>query len=116
MTISTISGHRHLIDRSSQIAKELGQTSERTRTIFTALARRVEVGRDSVKIKVSRSRLAGLLDSGRLDLVQDEPIDSADRTVSLKAPIQLTRVGREMKLLVEDSDDDRSPDVSLLRP
>jgi hypothetical protein len=109
------SGHGHLIDRSSQIAEELGQTPERTRTIFTALARRVEVGRDSVKIYVSRSRLAGLLNSGRLELAQDKPIDPADQTVSLKAPIQLTRVGREMKLLIEGSDDNRSPDVSLLR-
>ncbi len=109
------SGHAHLFNRSSQLAEELGQTPERTRTIFTALARRVEVGRDCVKIYVSRSRLAGLLNSGRLELAQDKPIDPADPIVSLKAPIQLTRVGREMKLLVEDSDDNRSPDLSLLR-
>ena len=109
------SGHALLFNRSSQLAEALGQTPERTRTIFTALARRVEVGRDSVKIYVSRSRLAGLLNSGRLELLQGKPIDPADQTVSLKAPIQLPRVGREMKLLVEASDDNRPPDMSLLR-
>ena len=45
----------------------------------------------------------------------DKPIDLSDHAVSLTAPIQLTRVGREMKLLVEDSDDNRPPDMSLLR-
>jgi DNA invertase Pin-like site-specific DNA recombinase len=108
------SGHAHLIDHSSQIAEELGQTPERTRAIVTALAQRIEVGRDSIKIDLSRSRLAGLLDSDLLEL-PNKPVDPADNIVSLTAPIQLARVGREMKLLVEDSDDNRPPDLSLLR-
>jgi DNA invertase Pin-like site-specific DNA recombinase len=109
------SGHRHTIDRGSPLAEDLGQTPERTRAIVTALAQRVEVGRDSVKIDVSRSRLAALLDSDHLELPQSRPIDPSDQTASLTAPIQLTRIGREMKLLVEDPDDNRSPDMSLLR-
>jgi len=109
------SGHRHLIDRGSQIAEALGQTPEGTRAVVTATVHRVEVGRDSVKICLSQSRLAGLLDSGRVRLAQDKPIDPTEHVVSLTAPIQLARVGREMKLLVEDSDDNRSPDMSLLR-
>jgi hypothetical protein len=109
------SGHGHLIDRSSQIAEELGQTTERTRAIVKALAHRIEVSRDSIKIDVSRSRLAALLEADHLDLPPDRPTDPSDHTVSLTAPIQLTRVGREMKLLVEGSDDNRPPDMSLLR-
>jgi site-specific DNA recombinase len=106
-------GHSCLIDRGRQFAEDLGQTPERNRAIVTALVRRVEIGRDSVKVDVSRGRLAGLLDSGELH--QGKPIDPSDHTVSLTAPVQLARVGREMKLLVEDSDDNRSPDMSLLR-
>jgi site-specific DNA recombinase len=108
------SGHRHLVDRGSQIAEALGQTPEGTRAIVTAIVHRVEVGRVSIKIDVSQSRLGGLLDSGNLDL-SNKLIDPSDHVVSLTAPVQLTRVGREMKLLVEDSDDKRPPDMSLLR-
>lgn len=110
-----LSGHGHLIDRSNQIAEALGQTPERTRAVVTTLAHRVEVGRESVKIDLSRSRLAALLEADHLDLPQDRPIDQPDHAVSLTAPIQLRRVGREMRLLVEDSDDNRAPDMSLLR-
>jgi hypothetical protein len=74
----------------------------------------VEIGRDSVKMDVSQGRLAGLLDSGHLG-PQGKPIDPSDHTVSLTAPVRLARIGREMKLLVENSDDNRSPDMSLLR-
>ena len=35
--------------------------------------------------------------------------------LTLVAPVQLTRVGREMKLLVDDSSDNREPDMGLLR-
>jgi hypothetical protein len=45
----------------------------------------------------------------------DEPVDAADDVLTLAAPFQLTRVGREMKLLVDDSSDNREPDVGLLR-
>jgi hypothetical protein len=106
-------GHSYLIDRGRQFAEDLGETPERNRAIVTALVRRVEIGRDSVKVHVSQGRLAGLLDSG--ELPQGKPIDTSDHTVSLTEPVQLARVGREMKLLVEDSDDNRSPDMSLLR-
>ena len=110
------SGQGNPVDRSNQIAEELERRPERARAIVKALAQRVEVGRDSVKIDLSRSRLAALLESDRLNLSKDRPTDQSDHTVSLLAPIQLMRVGREMKLLVEDSlDDNRSPDISLLR-
>ena len=44
-----------------------------------------------------------------------KPIDPSDDVLTLTAPVQLTRVGREMKLLVDDSNDNRSPDMGLLR-
>ena len=78
-------------------------------------SRRVEIGPDSVKIGVSQDRLAALLGSNELEFTRDRPIDPSDDVLTLTAPIQLTRVGREMKLLVDDSNDNRSPDMGLLR-
>lgn len=108
-------GHDHLLQRGRQIAEQLGQAPEQNRAIVTALIRRVEIRSDSVKIDVSRDRLAALIHSNHVDLASNRPIDPSDQTVTLTAPIQLARVGREMKLLIEKSDDNRSPDMSLLR-
>jgi site-specific DNA recombinase len=44
-----------------------------------------------------------------------QSLDPSDRILTLTAPAQLMRVGREMKLLVDDSRDNRAPDMSLLR-
>jgi hypothetical protein len=73
----------------------------------------VEIGPDSVKINVSLDRLAALLGPEPGELPQDMP--TSDHVVTLTAPVQLTRVGREMKLLVDASDDNRPPDMGLLR-
>ena len=70
-------GQGQLIQRGRQIADELGQTPEQNRSIVTALVRRVEIGPDSVKIDVSRDRLAALLGSDDLEM----PHDRADRSV-----------------------------------
>ena len=78
-------------------------------------SRRVEIGPDSVKIGDSQDRLAALLGSNELEFTRDRPIDPSDDVLTLTAPVQLTRVGREMKLLVDDSNDNRSPDTGLLR-
>ena len=108
-------GQGQLIQRGRKLAEELGQTPEKNRTTVTALVRRVEIGADSVKIDVSRDRLAALLGSEHEEVAHNEPIDPSGHILTLTAPVQLTRVGREMKLLVDDSNDHRSPDMSLLR-
>ncbi|MBZ0147156.1 MAG: recombinase family protein [Pseudorhodoplanes sp.] len=108
-------GQGQLIQRGRKLAEELGQTPEKNRTTVTALVRRVEIGADSVKIDVSRDRLAALFGSEHEEVAHNEPIDPSGHILTLTAPVQLTRVGREMKLLVDDSNDHRSPDMSLLR-
>jgi site-specific DNA recombinase len=108
-------GQGHLIQRGRQIANELGQTPDQNKAIVTALVRRVEVGPECVKVDVSQCRLIALLSSDSERWTPDEPIDPSDHVLTLTAPIQLTRVGREMKLLVNDGDDDRAPDMGLLR-
>jgi DNA invertase Pin-like site-specific DNA recombinase len=108
-------GQGHLIQRARQIGDELGQTPDRNKAIVTALVRRVEVGPDGVKIDISQRRLTALLSSDSESWASDQPIDPSDHVLTLTAPFQLTRVGREMKLLVDNADDGRAPDMGLLR-
>lgn len=107
--------HGPVIQRARQTAEALGQTPQQNRAIVRDLVRRVEIGPDSVKINVSLNRLAALLGSEPGEWAPDRPIPPSDHVVTLTAPAQLTRVGREMKLLIDDTDDSRPPDISLLR-
>lgn len=111
-------GQGHLIERGHQIADELGaQAPEKTKAILMALVRRVEIRPDCVKIDLSRSSLAALLATSSIDLsVKDrKATNSPDHILTLVAPVRLKRVGREMKMLVEDSNDNAAADPSLLR-
>lgn len=109
------SGHGQLLQRGRRIAGELGRAPNQNKAIVTALVRRVEVRPDSVKIDVSQDRLFALLSSDSEERAYEGPIKSSDDVLTLTAGAQLTRVGREMKLLVGNADDDRAPDVGLLR-
>jgi site-specific DNA recombinase len=108
-------GQGQLIQRGRQIADELGQTPDQNKAIVAALVRRVEVGPDIVKVDASQGRLTALLSSDSEAWPHNEPIDASDHVLTLTAPVQLARVGREMKLLVDDSSDNRAPDIGLLR-
>jgi len=111
------SGQGHLIQGGRQIADELGQTPNKDRATITTLVRRVVVRADSVDVEISQNRLATLLGSNTIELAMEKypPIDPSDRILTLTAAVQLKRVGREMKLLVDDSNDSRAPDMGLLR-
>jgi site-specific DNA recombinase len=104
-----------LLQRGCQIAEELGQPPDKTKAIVTALVCRVDVAPDGVKINVSQGRLAALLSSDSDDWIRDQPIDPSDGLLTLEAPVQLKRVGREMKLIIDDAGEDRAPDMGLLR-
>ena len=111
-------GQGHLIERARQVADELGaHAPEKIKAILMALVRRVEVRLDSVKIAVSQNSLAALLSASSIELqTQDhKPANSPDQILTLAAPARLKRVGREMKMLVEDSNDNAAADPSLLR-
>ena len=110
-------GQGHWIERGRQIANELGQKPEKTKAILMALVRRVEVRPDCVKIDIFQSRLAGLLASTSVDLPlqHQNHTNSSDQILTLTALVRLKRIGREMKLLVEDSDDNSAVDMGLLR-
>jgi len=108
-------GHRHLIARGHQFAKELGQAPEKHRPFVQSLVPRVEIEATSVNIDISLARLTTLLDSNHMELPCAHAIGPSDPVLTLTTPVQLTRVGEQMKLLVEDTDDNREPDMGLLR-
>jgi len=111
------SGQGHLIERARKAAEELGaQAPNDVKAILMALACRVEINPDRVEIKISRYRLAAFLAGQLIDhTMQDhKPDRDSDDVVTLTTPARLKRVAREMKIIVDDSDD-RAPDPSLLR-
>jgi len=110
------SGRGQLIERGRQIADELDKTPNKSRKTIAALMHRVEVRPDGIRIEIPQTRLTALLTSESSEWSEKrQPIDPSDRIVTLAAPTQLMRVGREMKLLVNDSNDNRAPDMGLLR-
>lgn len=108
-------GHRQLIERGRKLAKDIGQAPESDRLLFRSLVTRVEIGATSISIDVSQARLAALLESNHTESPPDPKVGSSGPTLTLKISAQLSRVGEQMKLLVEYGDDNREPDMALLR-
>lgn len=108
-------GRGNLIDRGREIAEGLGQTSDKLKVIVMTLVCRVEIRPDRIKIEISHAGLARLLTTTFTELKQQlDQIDSSECIITLTAQAELKRVGREMKLLVDD-DANRTPDMGLLR-
>jgi DNA invertase Pin-like site-specific DNA recombinase len=107
-----------LIARGVNIAKEIKSlTPDRIRAMLMTLISRVDIRPDRVKISVRRSRLVELLGSGSIELVtqQGTPDNEAKDILTLTVRARLQRVGREMKMLVENTDDQTGADPALLR-
>jgi site-specific DNA recombinase len=107
-----------LIARGVKIAKEIESlTPDRIRTMLMTLISRVDIRPDCVEITVHRSRLVELLGLGSIDLVthQGPPDNEAKDVLTLTVRARLQRVGREMKMLVENTDDQTKADPGLLR-
>ena len=81
-----------------------------------ALFCRVEIRSDRVDIMLSRGRLTQLL-AGSLDLKMQHqaPTSAPDDLLRLSVPVGLKRVGCEMRMLVENADDQMAADPSLLK-
>lgn len=107
-----------LITRGIKIAKEIESlTPDRIRAILMTLLSRVDIRPDCVEISVRRPRLVELLGSGSIELVAQRgtPDNEAKDVLTLTVRAQLQRVGREMKMLVENTDDQTEADPALLR-
>jgi site-specific DNA recombinase len=111
------SGRSQLIERSRQIADDLGgQAPDKVKAMLMTLCCRVEIRSDRVDITLSRRRLTQLL-AGSLDLKMQvqEPTNASDDILRLTVPVGLKRVGREMRMLVENADDQAAANPNLLR-
>jgi len=111
-------GQDQLIERGRQVAEELGaQAPDKAKATLMILLNRVEIRSDRVEIIVSRGCLTALLARESVDLtMQDQrPPNASDDVLTLTVPVRLKRVGREMRMLVENSDDQTPADPSLLR-
>ena len=106
-----------LIARGVKIAKEIESlTPDRIRAMLMTLIGRVDIRPDRVEISVRRSRLVELLGSGSIELVtQGTPDNEAKDILMLTVRARLQRVGREMKMLVENTDDQIEADPALLQ-
>ena len=111
-------GQRQLVERGRQVAEELGtQGANDVKATLMTLACRVEINPDRVEIKISRHRLAAFLAGQPVDpTMRDHKSDrNSDDVLTLAVPASLKRVGREMRMLVGNSDDQTATDLSLLR-
>jgi site-specific DNA recombinase len=114
----TGSGQSQLIEHGRRIEKELEvQAPDKVKATLMALLCRVAVNPDCIEINISRSRLAELLAGQSIDLTTpDRRLDRKSHDIeTLTAPARLKRVGREMRMLVENADDQMAADPSLLR-
>ena len=106
------------IARGRKIAEGLVSLApDRMRAMLMALLSRVDIRPDCVEINVRRSCLIDLLSKDSIDSViqGDSPEQDTNDILTLKVPARLQRVGREMKMLVENSDDQTKADPGLLR-
>jgi len=106
------------IARGLKIAEGLlSLAPDRMRAMLMALFSRVDIRADCVEINVRRSCLINLLSKDSIDsaIQGDRHEQDANDILTLKVPARLQRVGREMKMLVEDSDKETKADPGLLR-
>ena len=113
------SRQRQLIERGRQAGEELGaQASDKVKSILMTFACRVVINLDRIDIKISRRRLASLLTGQSMDLPMQEDRctdHDANDVVTLVVAARLKRVGREVRMLIENSRDQTATDLSLLR-
>ena len=107
-----------LISRARHIADELGTLApDQTRAILMALLSRVDISSDRVDIGICQRRLVELLtaQATNLPLKTNKPDNDPADVLTLTVMARLQRVGREMRMLVENSEDQTTADPGLLR-
>jgi hypothetical protein len=107
-----------LIRRGRQIAEELGTLApDQIRAMLMTLLSRVALGPHRVEINIRRDRLVEVLGGQSIDLTMQrgKPDNEANDILTLTVRARLQRVGREMRMLVENSGDQTTADPGLLR-
>ena len=107
---------KRLIARGRQIAEELPTMApDQTRAMLMALLSRVDLKPDRVEIKMRRRSLVELLHAQSTEPTthRGKSDNESEDVLTLKVKARLQRVGREMRMLVENA---RRPDFSRSRP
>jgi site-specific DNA recombinase len=112
-------GQKRLIGRGREIAEELGALApDQIRAMLIALLSRVDIRPDRVEITIRRGFLVQLhcaVQSVELGMQGGKPSAASNDIMTLTVKARLQRVGREMRMLVENSDDQTNADSGLLR-
>ena len=109
---------KRLIGRGRQIAEELVTLApDETRAMLMTLLSRVDIRPDRVEISIRRGCLdrAARCAIDQSDHARGKSDKKSDDVLTLTVTARLQRVGREMKMLVENTDDQTSADPGLLR-
>jgi site-specific DNA recombinase len=108
-------GQNRLISRGGEIAEELATMApDQTRAMLMALLSRVDIKPDRVEINVRWQRLVQLLGAQSVDPATQGGKSDSEDALTLTVKARLKRVGREMRMLVENSDDQTMADPGLL--
>lgn len=121
--LDAVAGDNHSDLRQSQLIEAGRQLTQQLKTqakievkaTLMALLCRVVIHPDRIEIKASPHRLAQLLAGQALDPRTQGLERNSDDVLTLTAAARLKRVGREMRMLVENADDRTPADPSLLR-
>ena len=109
---------KRLISRGRQIAEQIPTMApDQTRAMLMALLARVDLKPDRVEIKMRRRSLVELLHAQSTEpIIHRGTSDTESEDIlTLKVKARLQRVGREMRMLVENADDQTLADPGLLR-
>jgi hypothetical protein len=107
-----------LIARGRQIAKELATMApDQIRATLMALLSRVDIKPDRVEMRLHRQSLVDLLhgQSTNHGTLRSDPHHKTEDILTLTVKARLQRIGREMRMLVENADHQISADPGLLR-
>ena len=107
-----------LIARGVKIAKEIESlTPDRIRAMLMTLLSRVDIRPDCVEISIRRDRLVELLAAQPFEAATKggKSDKESEEVLTLTVRARLQRVGRELRMLVENTDDQTMADPGLLR-
>jgi len=109
---------KRLISRGREIAEQIPTMApDQTRAMLMALLVRVDLKPDRVEIKMRRRSLVELLHAQSTELIIHRGTfdTESEDILTLREKARLQRVGREMRMLVENADDQTLADPGLLR-